>query len=95
MKEIEKIYVTHTCKNLKCQRAFVDEDLIGGLRVPTWKYCPECTNLGFVNKKTPPKRRLSDAQLKTLKYNYFKSLTTIQKTNENNEQIDDQIHNDK
>ena len=69
---MEKIYVTHTCKNSKlketdpnyCFNAFVDEYRYNIRSLPPrYKYCPECEKKGFKNKK----RILSKGQLKSLK----------------------------
>lgn len=46
-------WVTATCKNKNCQRAFMLEDKKGEFNdEPTEKfYCPECVKKGFKNKK--------------------------------------------
>lgn len=46
-------WVTATCKNKSCQRAFMLEDKKGEFNdEPTEKlYCPECVKSGFKNKK--------------------------------------------
>ena len=46
-------WVTATCKNKNCQRAFMLEDKKGEFNdEPTEKfYCPECVKNGFKNKK--------------------------------------------
>ena len=46
-------WVTATCKNKNCQRAFMLEDKKGEFNdEPTAKfYCPECVKNGFKNKK--------------------------------------------
>ena len=46
-------WVTATCKNKNCQRAFMLEDKKGEYNdIPTEKfYCPECVKNGFKNKR--------------------------------------------
>ena len=51
------VYVTHTCKNKECGRAFNDLDLTNAhSRPPEWKYCPQCVAVGKVNPDKPPVR---------------------------------------
>lgn len=66
------IYMQYTCKNKKCQRAFIDEDLRGRMTPETWKYCPECVEKhGFINPIGKPNKKLSAKQKKVLKNNQF------------------------
>lgn len=46
-------WVTATCKNPKCKKAFMFEDKKGEYNdIPTEKfYCPECVANGFKNKR--------------------------------------------
>ena len=56
-------YVTHTCKNKKCGRAFVDVDLYNAQSAPpSWKYCKSCVKEGFENVKKV-KKQSSEKQL--------------------------------
>ena len=66
-------YVIHYCKNPKCNNSWIDEDLTNAqTRPPRWKYCDECCKkYGYVNPKTPPKKKLSQKQQETIKKNKF------------------------
>lgn len=81
-----KIYVVHVCKNRKCNRAWLDEDLTNAKdRPPRWKYCPECCEkYGFVNPEFPPKKELSQKQLEVIEKNKFVTRKKTVISNENN-----------
>lgn len=45
---MSKIYISHTCNNKKCQKAFIDIDFCHDDDfAPDWKVCPECKKKGF------------------------------------------------
>lgn len=50
---LEKVFVTYTCKNKACEKAFIDEDFFNNINeVPLkTRYCPECVKKGFKNTK--------------------------------------------
>lgn len=48
-------YIQHICKNKKCDRIFLDKDLTNADAPQTWKYCPICVRLGFINPTERPK----------------------------------------
>lgn len=71
-----KIYISHTCNNPKCQKAFMDIDVcLDEDYSPSWKVCPECKKKGFK----------SDLELrdKTSFYNSFKKQKAEYFTNNN------------
>ena len=46
------VYVSHTCKNKQCQRAFNAEDLYNAKnKPPSWRYCQDCKALGYKSIK--------------------------------------------
>jgi hypothetical protein len=48
MKEI--LYITHTCRNKECERAFQNVDECNSQNIPPdYKYCPACLKKGFKN----------------------------------------------
>lgn len=56
------VYVSHTCHNSECQRAFMDVDSTHTRsKSPDWKYCPECVAKGLIN---PDKKPISDIKEK-------------------------------
>lgn len=60
----DKIYISHTCKNPACQKAFIDIDFcLDDDYSPCWKMCNNCKSKGFKH----------DLELrdKTLFYNNF------------------------
>jgi hypothetical protein len=71
----DKIFVMHVCKNSKCNNAWIDEDLTNAkTNPPQWKFCKECCEkYGFINSKSPPKKKLSIKQKETIeKYKFNK-----------------------
>jgi hypothetical protein len=64
---VEKVYVTHTCKNSRlnpddtdfCDRAFMEIDYHNVKDTPpTYLYCPECVKKGFKNPSRSKKKEI-------------------------------------
>lgn len=49
MKQLKtnKVYMQYFCKNQKCGRIFLAEDLYGRMIPETFRYCDECEKIGF------------------------------------------------
>ena len=54
----EPVYVTYTCKNPKCRKAFIDLDPYNDINDEPLqtRYCPDCVKLGFKNEKYKSKK---------------------------------------
>lgn len=60
-----KPFVAHVCKNKACEAIFLDRDEYSAKTMPPkWRYCPDCTTLGYETKKDPKKVELAYNQLK-------------------------------
>lgn len=54
----DRLFVTHTCRNPKCERAFMDYDVSNAQSFPpSSKYCLSCQLEGLEQKKDPKKVR--------------------------------------
>lgn len=66
----QEVFMQYICK--KCDKIYLDKDVRGRMTPIKGCYCPECVEkYGFVNPKTPPKKKLSKKQINTLKKNRF------------------------
>lgn len=54
---VEKTYVTYTCKNKNCRKAFIDLDPNNDINEEPLKnrFCPDCVKKGFKNPQLKPK----------------------------------------
>lgn len=67
----EKVYVTYTCKNKDCRKAFIDIDINNNINeVPLQnRYCPDCVKNGFKNEKQ--KRKTKEELIAEDNLNFF------------------------
>lgn len=66
----EQIYMQYICKC--CDKIYLDNDVKGRMTPIKGCYCLECVEeYGFVNPETPPKKKLSEKQINTLRKNQF------------------------
>lgn len=67
----EKVYVTYTCKNKDCRKAFIDIDINNNINeVPLQnRYCPDCVKRGFKNEKQ--KRKTKEELIAEDNLNFF------------------------
>lgn len=77
-----QIYMQYICKC--CGRIYLDKDVKGRMTPIKGYYCPKCcAKYGLINPPFPPKRELSDLQVKTLqKYQFPKGKNRLY-SNEN------------
>ncbi len=67
---MNKVYMQYICKN--CGKIYLDKDVKGRMTPIKGYYCPECIEkYGLENPAFPPKKRLSEAQIRTLKKYQF------------------------
>lgn len=67
-----RVYMQFLCKNPKCGRIFLDEDLTGSMIPQKWKYCTSCVEeYKFINPDKPIKKQISENQATILRENSF------------------------
>lgn len=68
----KKVYISHTCNNKKCQKAFIDIDFChDDDYAPEWKCCPECKKKGFKDDIEARDKRLFYNDFNKSKKQYF------------------------
>lgn len=78
----ESIYMQYICKY--CDKIYLDKDVKNRMTAIKGCYCPECVEkYGFVNPKTPPKKKLSEKQINTLRKNQFQVRKNSSSSKEN------------
>lgn len=73
---MSKVYISHTCNNKKCQKAFIDTDFCNDDSYsPDWKVCPQCKKKGFKDDIEARDKRLFYNDFNKSRKEYFSNRT--------------------